>query len=273
MNKKAPIVSVILPTYNWREEWIRNSIESVLNQTYKDFELIIINDASTNDVEKVIKEYEGKDERVVYVKNEKNLKLTKTLNKWIDLAKGKYIARIDDDDIRVENKKLEEQVNFMEEHTGYWLIWTNAIIVNENWDEEYYIERPSSDKEIREKIIVWCRFIHSSIMIRKDILNKVWKYDPKWNMVEDYELWYRIGIVSKLYSIELPYVLYRVNNKWVSIKNYRKQKRMTLKIFFKYLKYYPKKHLIKALSLRLRELIVPPNITKYILSKLKNIKI
>jgi glycosyltransferase involved in cell wall biosynthesis len=77
-----PMVSIILPTYNWREEWIRKSIESVLNQTYKDFELIIINDASTNDIEKVIKEYEKKDDRIVYVKNEKNLKLTKTLNKW-----------------------------------------------------------------------------------------------------------------------------------------------------------------------------------------------
>ena len=99
MIKKTPTVSVILPTYNWREEWIRQSIESVLDQTYKDFELIIINDASTNDVEKIIKEYEKMDDRIVYIKNEKNLKLTKTLNKWIDIANGKYIARQDDDDI------------------------------------------------------------------------------------------------------------------------------------------------------------------------------
>ena len=76
-----PLVSVILPTYNGKSEWLSESIDSVLNQTFKDFELIIINDASTNGIEDTILKYKKKDSRIVYLKNEKNLKLTKTLNK------------------------------------------------------------------------------------------------------------------------------------------------------------------------------------------------
>ena len=80
-NKDNPIVSIILPAYNGREEWLSESIQSVLNQTFMDFELIIIDDASTNGIEKVIECYQKKDSRLVYIKNKENLKLTKTLNK------------------------------------------------------------------------------------------------------------------------------------------------------------------------------------------------
>ena len=81
MTNKNPLVSVILPTYNGKKERITESIDSVLNQTFKDFEFIIINDCSTNDIEKTIKEYEKKDSRIIYVKNEKNLKQTRTMIK------------------------------------------------------------------------------------------------------------------------------------------------------------------------------------------------
>jgi glycosyltransferase involved in cell wall biosynthesis len=129
-----PLVSVILPTYNWKDEWISKSIESVLNQTFKDFELIIINDFSTNDVEKVIKRFQKKDSRIVYLTNEENLKITKTLNRWLGVANWKYIARIDDDDIWNDNTKLEKQVNFMESYKDYWLCWAWKIIeINELW--------------------------------------------------------------------------------------------------------------------------------------------
>ena len=95
MNKR-PTVTVLMPAYN-AEKFIRDSIDSVLSQTYSDFELLIINDGSTDKTEEIILSY--KDHRIVYVKNEVNLKLIKTLNKGIDLAKGKFIARIDSDDV------------------------------------------------------------------------------------------------------------------------------------------------------------------------------
>ena len=274
MNKKAPIVSVILPTYNWKDEWIRKSIESVLNQTYKDFELIIINDASINDVEKIIKEYEEKDERVVYVKNEKNLKLTKTLNKWIDLAKGKYIARQDDDDIWADKEKLKMEVEFLEAHEDYWLVWTNCIIMDQDENELYSFNRPSTDKEIRDNMMTWNWIVHSSIVMRKSSLEKAWwYYNPDWNYMEDYELWLRMWQVCKMYNFTDSYIKYRVNQKSVTISHYRKQKWFNLQLMFKYANYYPKKYFLKWLAFRLWELIIPEKWTKYILKKFRSFKV
>ena len=105
-------VSVLMPVYNTRRAELQVAIESILDQTYKDFEFIIINDGSTNDAEEVILDY--KDDRIKYYKNETNLKLISTLNKGIDLCSGKYIARLDSDDYS-EPDRLEKQVKVMEE--------------------------------------------------------------------------------------------------------------------------------------------------------------
>ena len=274
MNKKTPMVSIILPTYNWREERIRKAIESVLNQTYKDFELIIINDASTNNVEDIIKEYEKKDDRVVYIKNEKNLKLTKTLNKWIDIAKWKYIARQDDDDIWQDKEKLWKQIAFLDAHEDYWLIWTNCIIMDQDENEMYSFNRPRTDKEIRENMMVWNWIVHSTIVMRKTALEKAWwYYNPDWNYMEDYELWLRMWQVCKMYNITDSYIKYRVNRKSVTISHYRKQKWFNVKLMFKYMKYYPKKYFLKGLVYRVRELVIPEKWTKYILQKFRKFNV
>ena len=273
MTNKNPLVSVILPTYNGKKERISESIDSVLNQTFKDFEFIIINDCSTNDIEKTIKEYEKKDSRIIYVKNEKNLKQTKTMIKWISLSKGKYIARIDDDDIWADKTQLQQQIDFMEKNPDYWLVWTNANIIDENWKFLYVINRPWTDKELRDNMLVWNWFIQSSIVIRKNVLNKVWWYDPKRNLVEDYEMWMRIGTVSKIKNLLNIFSKVRINPNSVTRKNYKKQKRMKIKLIFKYSKYYPKKHFIKALCFRFWELIIPQQITKKVLLILRKIKI
>ncbi len=268
-----PKVSIILPTYNWKEGWIRKCIESVLNQTFKDFEFIIINDCSSNNVEDIIMQYCDKDCRIKYYKNEKNLKQTKTMDKWIKLSRWKYISRIDDDDIWTDNTQLQQQFDFMEENPDYWIVWTNADIIDESWKFLYILNRPWTDKEIRDNMLVWCRFLQSSIFIRKNILDKVWWYDPKRNDVEDYELFLRIWIVSKMRILLNIHSKYRINLQSVTRLNYRRQKWMTLKLFFKYFKYYPKKHLLKALCFRFWELIVPLWLTRKVLMKLGKIKI
>jgi hypothetical protein len=161
----------------------------------------------------------------------------------------------------------------MEENEDYWIVWTKADIIDENWNYMYTIDRPWTDKEIRENMLVWCRFVHSSIVIRKNILDKVWWYNPDWNMVEDYELRLRIWTISKIRNLLNVASKVRINTKSVTSKNYKRQKWMTLKLFFKYFKFYPKKHLLKALCFRFWELIIPPKITRFILNKMRNIKI
>lgn len=128
-----PLVSILLPIYNGNNKWLTQAINSILDQTFRAFELIILNDASTNDIEKTILAFVQQDQRIVYLKNQKNLKLTRTLNKGFAHAKGKYIARIDDDDIWSDEKKLEKQVNFMEKHPEYGLCWVDTIqMIDEN---------------------------------------------------------------------------------------------------------------------------------------------
>jgi len=274
MSTESPLVSIILPTYNWRKEWFSTAVDSVLNQTFKDFELIIINDCSTNDIEKTILEYKGKDSRIVYVKNEKNLRLTRTLNKWLKLAKWKYIAREDDDDIWIDEKKIEKQVEFLEEHDDYWLVWTNCIIMNQDWKELYKFDRPRTDKEIRENIIAWNWIVHSSIVMRKSYLDQVWwEYDINWDYTEDYELWLRLMQICKFYNITDSYIKYRVNEKSITLSHYRAMKWNNFRLMIKYAKYYPKKYLLKWLVFRLWELIIPEKWTKYILKKFRNFSV
>lgn len=272
MSKKSPLVSVILPTYNGRKDWITESINSVLNQTFKDFELIIINDCSTNDIENTILELKQKDSRIIYVKNEKNLNQTRSMNKGIDYSKWKYIARIDDDDIRSDKDKLRKQFDFLENNEDYWFCWTDAEIVNEEWNFLYKLNKPYSDKDLRDNLIVWNRFVQSSIFIRKETLDKVWKYDPKWNLVEDYEMRLRLWTVSKMCNLNNSFIKYRVNQNSVTIRNYKKQKWMTIKLILKYYKYYPKKHLIKSIFFHLWEFIVPEKVTKFILKRIRGTK-
>ena len=114
-----PLVSIILPTYNGNKSRLSEAINSILSQTFSDFELIIINDASTNNIETTILRYAEQEPRIVYVKNDINLKLTATLNKALWLAKWEFIARIDDDDIRIDTEKLQKQVNFLKKYQEY----------------------------------------------------------------------------------------------------------------------------------------------------------
>lgn len=245
----SPLVSIILPTYNWKKEWFIEAVDSVLNQTFSDFELIIINDASTNDIEATILEYQKKDKRIVYLRNEENLKLTKTLNKWIANSKWLYIARIDDDDIRRSRDKLKKQVNFMEENKEYWLCGTWLITINELGKYIKEVSVRQKDDNIRKHILMDSQFAHASILLRKNILEKTWLYDPDRNFVEDYELWLRVGIFSKLYNINEPLISYRINSTGISQKNRRKQKKMSILLTKKYWKHYPNSFLSYAMKL------------------------
>ena len=115
-------ISVLLPVYNTKEAYLRETIESILHQTFKDFELIIVNDASTDsNVEKVVKSY--KDRRIRYFKNPVNLGISQTRNRLIELAKGKYLAVMDHDDIALP-KRLAEEVAFLDKHSEVGVVGT-----------------------------------------------------------------------------------------------------------------------------------------------------
>lgn len=202
-----PLVSIIMPVYNGSKH-LRKAMESMLNQTYTNFEFIIINDGSSDDSESIIQSY--KDDRIVYIKNPQNLKLIRTLNKGIERATGKYIVRMDCDDISLPNR-LERQVTFMEEHSEYGFCNGRAYEMSENGKilrESYPAVYPKSMKLIS---LFYAIIIHPSVIIQTEILKKN-PYRDETNIlhIEDYELWNRLQQQGySCYSMEKPVLKYR----------------------------------------------------------------
>lgn len=256
------LISIILPTYNGNPIYLKEVITSIFAQTYKYWELIIINDASTNDIEEEIltlidhyrKEKYDSIPQIIYIKNQKNLWLTKTLNKALTFAHWEYIARIDDDDLWLMSDKLEKQLKYMQQHQKVAVCGTRSEHVFFETSKNFTRETPLSDAEIRKVILYNCPFHHSSVLIRKKYLDQLWWYNPKYNGIEDRELWMRLGTLYQLVNLPDVAAVYR-HIDWSITSNqvsFLKRLRINFRIFLlslKYKKYYP--NFIKACCYRL----------------------
>ncbi len=203
-----PSVSVVIPTYN-AEKYISEAMRSVLGQTFKDFELIIVDDGSTDNTLRIVDRYCRADERIVVLKNEENLKLARTLNRGIEAARGKYVARMDADDISLPNR-LEKQVDFMEKNPEVGIVGGAMEIVDEEGrkrrERRYWIK----DEEIRKRIFLFSPFCHPAVMMRKSVLEKSGLYDPHYNPAEDYEFYFRVGLYSEFANLKDRLIKYRI---------------------------------------------------------------
>lgn len=182
-------VTVLLCCYN-DANYLKKSIPSILNQSFKEFEFIIIDDGSIDETELVINKYKKYDKRIKYYKQD-NIGLTKSLNRGINLSKGKYIARIDADDISYESR-LEKQYNYLEKNKDIVLLGAQRIINDQINNKIFKDKLPITPKEIRKRAIVRNPFFHSLVMIRKDLFKLIGYYDESFQFVQDYELWSRV---------------------------------------------------------------------------------
>lgn len=200
-------ISVVMPVYN-ADRYIESAIRSILNQTLKDFEFIIINDCSNDNSLRVINKYLSIDKRIKLIQNKINMGICKTLNIGIETARGKYIARMDADDWSYPYR-LEKQFEFMEKNIEVGVSGGTMVIIDQNnkiiGKREYALD----DKNIRSKIFRYSPFSHPSIMIRKEILRRSGLYDSKFEHAEDYDLYFRIGKYSKFANLNLPLIKYR----------------------------------------------------------------
>jgi glycosyltransferase involved in cell wall biosynthesis len=208
--KNTPLVSVLLPVHN-AAAYLPAAIESILNQSFRNFELIIINDGSTDDSLKIISAFS--DSRIIVVNNEKNLGLIVSLNNGIQLAKGKYIARMDADDISLP-ERLEKQVAKMESDSGIAVLASFVDFINEDGDVtgSWNTDREAvSENEIRSLMQKTNCIAHPTVMIRTDIAMK-FLYKQNQKGAEDWDLWMRILADGKRIS-KLPEVLlhYRIH--------------------------------------------------------------
>jgi len=190
-------VSIIMSAYNTSEFFLRKSIESILEQTFNNFEFIIVNDGSNILTTKILNEYLDQDQRIKIIE-QKNMGITKSLNRAIYLANGKYIARQDTDDIW-EKDKLKQQITFLEKNRNIVLIGTQCKILDENLNDislsfPSHINRLSicSSEDIRSSLTRYNPFCHSSILINKNFLLSVGSYNDKYKYAQDYELWVRV---------------------------------------------------------------------------------
>jgi glycosyltransferase involved in cell wall biosynthesis len=202
-----PLISVIMPTYN-SALYIRQAVDSILNQTYRNFEFLIFDDCSKDDTFEIIKSYG--DERIQLFRKDKNTGYTDSLIKGINNAKGKYIARMDSDDIS-HTSRFEKQVAFLETNPDYGIVgsFTETIA---NGDNSQLWEYPVEDNDIRIYTIVNSPFVHPAVMIRKDVLERNHlTYIPTFEPCEDYKLWVDLLKVSKGKNIAEPLLYYRLH--------------------------------------------------------------
>ncbi len=238
----TPRVSIILPVYNG-ERFIQDAIKSVQAQSYTDWELLIVDDGSSDGTAAVIKAASLQDERIVYCPNEKNLGIQKTLNHGIKEAKGEYIARIDDDDIWVDADKLAKQVAFLDAHPICSVVGTGTIEIDEQGHELFRFLPPENDRAIRRKILQKNCFTHSSVMFRRDVAQSLGGYSESQETLhlEDYDLWLRMGIQGEFHNLPIYGVQFRLRGGSISGKNKIDQFRKARALIKKYGAHYPNK--------------------------------
>jgi len=203
-----PLVSVLVTVYN-RENFLGEAIESIINQTYKNIEIIIVNDGSTDRTEEIIRSYMKKDERIILLNNNENIGIPKSENKALAVARGKYIARLDSDDIALP-ERIQTQVEFMESHPEIGVLGSNAFLI----DEVGKVQGQTHLFE-RHELIHWtmlirgCPMVHPSVMFRRKIDNEPVFYNENYCAADDWELWSRLINKTKFQNLRLPLVYYR----------------------------------------------------------------
>lgn len=208
-----PKVTVLMSVYNG-ERFLREAIESILHQTFTDFEFLIINDGSTDQSRDIILSYQ--DPRIRLIDNDCNIGLTKSLNKGIDLARGEYIARMDADDVSLP-ERLEKQYQFITRHTDYAVIGGCGAWMDEQSMVTGDIQMLCEFDDLLRHIFWGNILMHPSVFMEKGVVTIVGKYDDTFIYAQDYDLWFRIlAQKKKFYNLPDCLLHYRVHQNAIS---------------------------------------------------------
>lgn len=198
-----PKVSVLMPVYNG-EKYLKDAIDSILNQTFIDFEFIIINDGSIDNTRKIIESYD--DQRILLI-NQENKGLPITLNIGIEIARGEFIARMDADDISEENR-LMEQVEFMDQNSEVGICGSNINLINDKSEHIGHMMYPLEHDDIKAQMLFNCPLAHPTVIFRKSFLDESGlRYSE--GKSEDYDLWTRSVYITKVANINKYLLGYR----------------------------------------------------------------
>lgn len=248
-------ITVLMSVYNG-EKYLRQAIDSILNQTFKDFEFLIINDGSTDSSVSIIKSYS--DPRIRLIHNKKNIGLTRSLNKGLRLAKGAFIARIDADDVSLK-ERLKKQYEVLKMNSDIGLVGSWVRIINkkgeeiDNWKFNYNSEKIYYLLNFRNYLA------HSSVMFRRELIQSLGGYNEAYKYTQDFELWNRISKVTKIYLVKKILVCIRNTSQSLFYKFYEQEKENSYQIVKNNLTQVLERELSlrEINSLRLRKLSQP----------------
>jgi glycosyltransferase involved in cell wall biosynthesis len=232
-----PKISIIIPTYN-RAGLLPQALTSALKQSFSDFEILILDDASTDDTYQRISSF-LEDPRVRYIKHPQNIGISANRNYGISIAKGTYIAMLDSDDLWLDESKLSRQSEILDTHPDIGIVGTYVKIIDKEGKETGKISTHAADASIRRSMMFRNQFFQSSILMRKETLVDAGNYDEKIPIWEDYELYLRIGKLHQLRNIPEFLTAYRDHDSNISKESEEKSIR-TYRILYKlYKKVYP----------------------------------
>lgn len=203
----TPLLSVVMSVYN-AEKYLSESIESILNQTFSNFEFIIVDDGSTDSSLLIIQNFMKRDDRIVLISRD-NKGLPYSLNEAISVARGKYIARMDADDISLP-ERLEMQLAVMESNPDIGVCGAWAYLFKETPSKNKIMCHPEDHDSLIIRLLFSVCFIHPVVMIRKSVLNQLdYVYNESFHNSQDYELWSRIAEKTRFYTVQKPLLFYR----------------------------------------------------------------
>lgn len=224
MSNKIPKISVIMPVYN-AEKFIKETIESLLNQTFSDFELIIIDDGSVDNSYEIIRCY--LDKRIKYFKNEKNSGIVFSLNRALEIASAEYIARIDADDICFRDR-LKLQFDFLEHNKNVGVCSGDICYIDADGVEGVTVKMPKSNDECKIKFLFGNPVIHPASMFRRALAIRVGGYTSGMEPAEDYDFWLKLQEVSEIQNIDEILLKYRTHStNYSTIKRHEYKQKFT----------------------------------------------
>lgn len=212
-----------MSVYNEDEQYLRQSIESLLCQSFSDFEFIIINDgSSSHQIQDILSQYIIQDSRIRVYTNETNLGLTESLNKALNLATGKYVARIDSDDL-AHPDRLKKQFEFMEMHPDHALCGSFASLIDKDGKQTGIKKSPTKYQSIKRKLLFYNFFTHSSFFFQRAIIQTLGNYNTGIKKAQDYDLLLKISAEYPVAILSEFLCLHRVHDQSISARSKKKQ--------------------------------------------------
>jgi len=221
-----------------RGSFLKEAIDSILIQSFKDWEIVIIDNKSKDNTKEIVEDHIKKGTPIKYLYQTEDLGISESRNLALNESDGEYVAVLDSDDVWCDEKKLEKQIKFLDSNTDHVLVGGNVVLIDKNSKEIGEVKNLLDNKKIKSKILFKNQFSHSGVLFRKDETLDVGGYDESLEIGEDYDLWLRLGLKGKIANLEEKALKYRVHSGNICSKKRDIAFKNNIRIIKKYKKDY-----------------------------------